>query len=226
MRLQLEGLLNELTSPQGSSVLQRGTAPSLEQCCEVLRHSVGCDVIDAVEDALVNLCMRGPVHQGEHPDINFTHCSNALNFDSYTSERGVDLWMMKSEFETAICTRRWQEQIRLASAYYPNDQITGADAANFTKVMYKCYSIIVQDLWDKGFTLVMSNSRFHSGHNRRLGYDMSIQIFIRPHQHTWPEMFHRVARGSATAVVMPPVVRRPMAEVLLKLWLCTVPSSQ
>ncbi|KAL3152758.1 BTB/POZ domain-containing protein kctd14, variant 2 [Trebouxia sp. C0009 RCD-2024] len=180
---QLDGLLKELTSPQGSSVVERGTARSLEHYCEVLRHSIGCDVIDAVEDALIDMCMRAPANHMHDQDISSAQCSNALDLNSYKSQRHVELRMMKSEFESPICTSHWGEQIRLFGVHHPAHQLTGADAANFTKILYKCYGVIVKDLEKKGFTVsVLAPQIYHrSTHQRNYNFnDMSTTISICP----------------------------------------------
>ena len=191
--MQLEGLIGGLTACS-----EPETASSLAHYCEILRQNVGCDVIDAVEDALVNLWASWahvPRSQPEfqlhkprwgnevwtlHPIVpqdgfkewvmfketvktpgqgdsfvTCSQCSSALDLSNHERICPLKLCMKKEDFERPICTKHWQGRIHLRCCENPDDQIRGADAANFAKILYKCYGIIVRDLRDKGFTMSM-----------------------------------------------------------------------
>lgn len=162
--MQLEGVLGGLMASPGSSVPE--TASSLEHCCEVLRHNVGCDVIDAVEGALMNLWAH-----------RLGFFGSTLDWSSYKSKCNLTLWMKRCEFEHPVCTDNWQSRVQLCcSPRGPqNDQIRGADAASFTKILCKCYGIIVKDLREKGFTVSM---KLADDCNKE--YDMAAYISVCP----------------------------------------------
>lgn len=68
----------------------------MEHCCELLRHSVGCDVMAAVEDALVKLWVRGQLSPNGTPPYSYkdavdcTRCSSALDSSNYKETRTFD----------------------------------------------------------------------------------------------------------------------------------------
>lgn len=209
--MQLEGLIAGLTVLPGISVPEK--ALSLDHCDGVLRQDVGCDVIDAMEDALVDLwgCWAHvprsqpvlvfarswgddvgkmlPVTQRDHfkewvgscgqnePVATCRECSSALDLSNHSAKCPLTLCMKREEFERPICTDRWQGRIRLRCCENPDDQIRGADAANFAKILYKCYGIIVKDLRDKGFTISMSLQSRCACSNR---CGLAAHITIRP----------------------------------------------
>ena len=159
------------------------TSSSLDHFCEMLRHNVGCDLIGAVDDALINWWVSGvPVPNPETARVDSwgvveggTQCSSVLYLSNYQRQCSLTLFMNRSKYERPICTDHWQGCIQLYCSDKPDYRIRGADAANFAKVVYKCYGIIVRDLRDKGFTIFMSFKRYN---DKR--YDLAARITIRP----------------------------------------------
>lgn len=135
----------------------------MEHCCELLRHSVGCDVVAAVEYALIDLWVRGRLSPNAAPPcsddraVNCTQCASVLDSSNYKATRTLTLWTYESELQGPICTNLWRGEIHVLGCNNPAGQITGADAANFLKVLYKCYGIIVKDLRKKGFHISLES---------------------------------------------------------------------
>lgn len=180
--MQLEGLIAGIIPSPNSSGSE--TASSLEHCCELLRHSVGCDVIDAVESSLLDLWMHRPhepfrgctwgVDHGVYALC--TQCSSVLDLNNYKRSCLLKLWMKSYEYQGPISTNHWHCQIQLCCCDNPGDQIKGADSANFAKILYKCYGVIVKDLREKGFRLSMTVPLTTKDLNKE--YDMTTQITI------------------------------------------------
>lgn len=147
----------------------------------MLRYDVGCDIIDAVEAALIDLWMHARL--APNTDNNYygipvdcAQCSSVLDRSNHKATKKLDLWMYRSEFQVPICTNHWQGQIQLCICDNPADQITGADAANFVKVLYKCYGVIVKDLRKKGFHLSLDRLVVEGRCNTK--YDVAATITI------------------------------------------------
>lgn len=166
---QLEALWERSTASQGSSVLEKPS--SLQHYCEKLRDSVGSDVIDAVEDALIRLWTC----TASHSAFPTAPCS-AVDQTNYKVQRHMRLYAKQTEFERPIDTSHWQGPVQLCLFKKPGDQISGADAANFMKVLYQCHGIIVKDLEEMGFDLALKSSDLGS---ICYGYDMATDISIR-----------------------------------------------
>ena len=162
LHLQLEAWAGTSTALQQASHL--AVPSSLEHCCELLRHDVGADVIHAVEDALwahaphapnQYLTFVGGGYEIMNTAADCSQFSSALDKSNCNRCRSIDLYLTKAELQHPICTTALQDNIRLHVSEQPCNQMTGADVANFIKVLYKCYGIVVRDLREKGFEFVM-----------------------------------------------------------------------
>ena len=153
-----------------------------------MRYNVGLDVINAMEDALIDLWMYArpspnvPSHPGSlNIPVDCGHCSSVvLDSSNYKATQNWTLWMHSSEFQHAICTNHWEDQIQLRICQVRANQITGADPANFVKILYQCYGVIVKDLRKKGFCLSLDRpvvSEFYNQYEE-LEFDMSATITI------------------------------------------------
>ena len=61
--------------------------------CMMLRRSAGCDVIDAVEGALISMWVCRKHHlNNSSPAARCTQCSSVLDLSIFCSQRAVTLW--------------------------------------------------------------------------------------------------------------------------------------
>lgn len=126
---QLEGIIGPLAALPGSSMPE--TASSLDHFCELLRHNVGCDVVGAVEDALINWWVSGvPVPNPSTARVDNwgaveggTQCSSALDLSNYQRQCSLTLLMNRDKYERPICTDHWQGRIQLCCCDNPEHRI-------------------------------------------------------------------------------------------------------
>ena len=154
--MQLDGMVDKLQgglSPQlrGSASCHATTYSDLDA---MARQEVGPEVLEAVEEALVGLLETVPhaknrawglshhYHSSGEIGVDCQQCSGPFDLKNCCNTKQWKLWMPKTAFETSICTSSWNNTVHLSAGRDQTRLVSGADAGNFGKVLYKYHGII------------------------------------------------------------------------------------